>query len=106
MKKQPTIAALIPMRHASERVPGKNYRPIAGKLLYHHILETLLSVPEITQIVVDTDSPTILNELPTRFPSVIALERPENLRAGEIPMNDVLLNTTSKIQADWYLQTH
>ena len=56
------IVALVPMRHDSVRVPGKNYRPIAGKPLYHHILETLLACPEITQVVVDTDSPVILKD--------------------------------------------
>lgn len=100
------IAALVPMRHSSERVPGKNYRPLAGKPLYHYILETLLAVPEITRVVVDTDSPVILGELPEKFPAVLALERPAHLRAGEIPMNAVLLNTTARIEADWYLQTH
>ncbi len=102
----PSIAALLPMRHHSERVPGKNYRPIAGKPLFHYILETLLAVPEISQIAVDTDSPDILRGLADSFPSVIALERPAHLRAGETPMNEVLLHTTSQIQADWYLQTH
>ncbi|HUF38328.1 MAG TPA: acylneuraminate cytidylyltransferase family protein [Anaerolineales bacterium] len=100
------ITAIVPMRHTSERVPGKNYRPMAGKPLYHYILETLMAVPEIARIVVDTDSPAILEELPGRFPDVLALERPEHLRAGEIPMNAVLLNTTAQIEADWYLQTH
>jgi CMP-N-acetylneuraminic acid synthetase len=94
------------MRHNSERVPGKNYRPLAGRPLYHCIVETLLSVPEVTQIVVDTDSPVILEELPRRFPSVLALERPEHLRAGEISMNEVLLNTVGRLEADWFLQTH
>jgi CMP-N-acetylneuraminic acid synthetase len=94
------------MRHNSERVPGKNYRPLAGRPLYHHILETLLAVPEVRQVVVDTDSPAILEALPGRFPAVVALERPEHLRAGEIPMNEVLLNTTAGLDADWFLQTH
>lgn len=101
-----TIAALVPMRHSSERVPGKNYREMAGKPLYAYILETLLAVPEITHILVDTDSPTILTGVGERFPSAIALERPPHLRAGEIPMNEVLLHTTSQVEADWYLQTH
>jgi CMP-N-acetylneuraminic acid synthetase len=100
------ITAIVPMRHQSERVPGKNVRPLAGRPLYHYILETLLAVREIGQVVVDTDSPVILDELPRRFPSVTALERPEHLRAGEIPMNDVLLNTTSRLDADWFVQTH
>ncbi|RMG83439.1 MAG: acylneuraminate cytidylyltransferase family protein, partial [Bacteroidetes bacterium] len=37
------IAALVPMRHSSERVPGKNYRDFAGKPLYHHVIESLLA---------------------------------------------------------------
>jgi CMP-N-acetylneuraminic acid synthetase len=94
------------MRHNSERVPGKNFRSLAGRPLYHYILETLLSVPEVTQVVVDTDSPVILEALPRWFPGVLALERPEHLRAGEIPMNEVLLNTIGQLEADWFLQTH
>ena len=50
------LAALVPMRHHSQRVPGKNYRPLAGKPLYQHIIETLLAVPEIETVMVDTDS--------------------------------------------------
>ena len=41
------IIALVPMRHQSMRVPGKNYRDLAGKPLYH-ILNALLDVPELT----------------------------------------------------------
>ena len=56
-----TIVALVPMRHHSQRVPGKNYRPLAGKPLYQHIVETLLSVPEITSILIDTDSQPVMD---------------------------------------------
>ncbi len=98
--------ALVPMRHASERVPGKNYRPLAGKPLFHHILEALLTVEAIDQVAVDTDSPTIAAGIRTHFPTVALLERPAHLRAGETPMNEVLLHTTAQIEADWYLQTH
>ncbi len=100
------IAAIVPMRHSSERVPGKNYRPFAGKPLYHHIVENLLACDKIARVVIDTDSPLILEEAARIFPSVTLLERPEHLRAGEIPMNDVLLNTISQVEADFYLQTH
>ncbi|KAA3642752.1 MAG: acylneuraminate cytidylyltransferase family protein [Chloroflexi bacterium] len=101
-----TIAALVPMRHSSERVPGKNYRPMAGKPLFHHIIATLQKVPEIGQIVVDTDSSTIMDGLQEHFPEVVRLERPAHLRDGEIPMNEVLLHDTAQVEADFYLQTH
>jgi len=100
------LVAFVPMRHTSMRVPGKNYRLIAGKPLYGHILDTLLQVPEINQIVVDTDSLIILEGLAKDYPMVIGIERPEHLRADTVPMNDVLLHDTSFVQADWYLQTH
>jgi len=101
-----TIAALVPMRHHSQRVPGKNYRPLAGKPLFHHIIETLLAVPEITSIAVDTDSQPVMDGLRAHFPSVLVLERPETLRADDIPMNAILLHDTAQVEADFYLQTH
>lgn len=101
-----TIAALVPMRHHSQRVPGKNFRILAGKPLYQHIIETLLQVPEISQIVVDTDSELIIAGLSKSFPQVLVLRRPESLRADEIPMNAILSYDTSQVSADFYLQTH
>lgn len=100
------IVALVPMRHQSERVPGKNYRPLAGKPLFQHILDTLLVCPEIQQVAVDTDSPVIMESLRTQYPQVTIIERPAHLRAGTTPMNEVLLHDTAQIPADLYLQTH
>ena len=100
------IVALVPMRHHSQRVPGKNYRPLAGKPLFHHIIISLLTCPEITQVVVDTDSPAITNGLQEHFPQVSILERPERLRADDIATNEVLIYDISQVQADLYLQTH
>lgn len=100
------VVALVPMRHHSERVPGKNYRPLAGKPLYRHILDTLLAVPEISEVVIDTDSPVILEGLARDYPQVRAIERPVHLRDGGIPMNEILMHDTSLVPADLYLQTH
>lgn len=101
-----TIAALVPMRHHSQRVPGKNYRPLAGKPLYQHIIETLLDAPEITTIMVDTDSEPVMEGLRANFPQVKIIRRPEALRAPEIPMNEILAYDTAQVEADFYLQTH
>jgi CMP-N-acetylneuraminic acid synthetase len=100
------IVALVPMRHHSQRVPGKNYRVLAGKPLFHHIIETLLAVPEINQIVVDTDSEQVVDGLKRHFPSVMLINRPEHLRADDVPMNEILIHDTGQVQADFYLQTH
>ena len=100
------LVALVPMRHHSQRVPGKNYRSLAGKPLYQHIIETLLSVLEISTTVVDTDSDPVMKGLQRDFPQVVILPRPQNLRSDTISMNDILLYDTSRVKADFYLQTH
>ncbi len=100
------LAALVPMRHHSQRVPGKNYRPLAGKPLFHHIIETLLAVPEIDLVLVDTDSEPVLDGLRRFFPTVKRILRPGHLRADDVPMNEILLHDTAQVEADFYLQTH
>jgi CMP-N-acetylneuraminic acid synthetase len=100
------LAALVPMRHHSQRVPGKNYRPLAGKPLFHHIIETLLAVPAIETVMVDTDSEPVMDGLRANFPQVKIINRPESLRADDVPMNDILLHDTAQVEADFYLQTH
>jgi CMP-N-acetylneuraminic acid synthetase len=100
------IAALVPMRHHSQRVPGKNYRPLAGKPLYQHIVETLLAVPALNEVVVDTDSEPIMDGLRQNFPNVKIIHRPKALRADMVPMNEILMYDTEQVQADYFLQTH
>jgi CMP-N-acetylneuraminic acid synthetase len=100
------ITALVPMRHSSERVPGKNYRDFSGKPLFHHIIDTLLSCPLIDKVVIDTDSPVVIEQAKHAFPEVLVLVRPEHLRDGGIPMNEVLLNSINQVASDFYLQTH
>jgi CMP-N-acetylneuraminic acid synthetase len=102
----PRVVALLPMRHGSERVAGKNHRPLGGMPLYQHVLRTLLEVRGIDEVVVDTDSPPILEEAARLFPRVRLLERPEPLRGGLVPMNDVLAHDVALCPADLYLQTH
>jgi CMP-N-acetylneuraminic acid synthetase len=101
-----TIAALLPMRHTSERVPGKNYRLFAGIPLYKHMLAGLLQCPLIDQIAIDTDSPVIQQQICQEFPHVRLINRPEHLTGGLTPMNEILLYDVSQVEADFYLQTH
>ena len=100
------VVALVPMRHESERVPQKNFRLLAGKPLYAHILETLQGCEQVEQIVVDTDSPTIWEGIEAGFPEIVLLDRPERLRGGHVPMNEVLAHDVAEVPAPFYLQTH
>ncbi len=100
------IVAIVPIRHSSERVPGKNYRAFAGKPLYLRIVSTLLSCEEISAVMIDTDSDVIMEDVAVSFPSVILYRRPSHLCSGMTSMNEVLLNSVRQIDADFYLQTH
>lgn len=101
-----SIVAFMPMRHSSERVHGKNYRDFNGKPLFHHAVSTMLAVPKISKIVIDTDSPTIMEQCAEFFPTVDCINRPERLLGGETPMTDVLQYDASQYPSEWYLQTH
>ena len=94
------------MRHHSQRVANKNFRPLAGRPLFYHIIDSLLACSEITQVVVDTDSQPIMQGMQQIFPDVRILERPEYLRGDTVSMNEVLLYDTSQVESDYYLQTH
>ncbi len=100
------ITALVPMRHHSQRVPGKNYRPLGGKPLFHHIISTLQAVPEIGEIIVDTDSPVIKEGLLTHFPSVTVFDRPDQLCGDATSMNEIIAYDVSQRESEFFLQTH
>jgi CMP-N-acetylneuraminic acid synthetase len=100
------VVAIVPMRHESERIRGKNYRLMGGVPLFHHIISTLLSCQLVSRTVIDTDSDVIHEDASRSFPEVEVVERPPDLRNGAVSMNDVLLNDVRRIEADVYLQTH
>ena len=101
-----SIVAFVPMRHSSERVVGKNYRRLGGKPLFHHIVESLLACSHIDQVVIDTDSPLIMEDARAAFPTVRIIERPQHLLGADVPMNQVLLHDICEVAGDLYLQTH
>ena len=107
MSSRHRLVALMPMRHSSERVPGKNYRPFGdGRPLFNHMVDVMLSCPQIDKIVIDTDSELIKEQCTEQFPDVVVLDRPQHLLGGMTPMNDVLLHDISEVPSEFYLQTH
>lgn len=101
------VTALVPMRHSSERVPGKNYRMFGDAPLFHHIVRTLLACPEIVEVVIDTDSEVIAGQVAASFPAVRVIERPDELLGGDVPMNTIIAHD-ARVLSDRpvLLQTH
>ncbi|MEO1717630.1 MAG: acylneuraminate cytidylyltransferase family protein [Planctomycetota bacterium] len=102
----PTVTAIVPMRHSSERIPHKNFTDFRGKPLFCHIVDSLFESRGVDSVVIDTDSDRIRDECADRYPSALVLERPAHLRDGGISMNEVLLNCIGQLDGDNFLQTH
>ena len=47
---------IIPIKHSSNRVPGKNYRDFNGKPLMKIVLNTIIQSKLLDTIVIDTNS--------------------------------------------------
>jgi CMP-N-acetylneuraminic acid synthetase len=74
--------------------------------LFHHILNTLGLVQELSGIWINTDSPEIKQGVQDFFPGVQLINRPDSLCGDLVSMNKILLHDVRQIDADIYLQTH
>jgi len=104
------ICIIVPIKHNSERVPGKNFRDFNGKPLFHIVLNTLLKSNYINHIYIDTNSPIVMESIKTDFKDTMisTYERPLELQSGDTPTNVLLENiiTNLNLDYDYYLQTH
>lgn len=101
-----SVTAIVPMKGHSARVPNKNIRPMCGRPLFHWIMRSLLHVPEITQVVIETDADHIADDARATFPGITILRRPKELEGDDVPMNRLLEFHMSALKAPLYLQTH
>lgn len=104
---KPRIVALLPMKAHSARVSGKNFRDFCGKPLFRWILDTLLSVDEIDQVIINTDARDILADhgLVDNDRVHIRDRKPE-ICGDFVSMNFVLADDVANVDADIYLMTH
>lgn len=101
------IISLLPMKDNSERVPNKNLKDFAGKPLYHRTMNVLLESKYIDEVVVNTDSERIKEDLLKNFPnSVIINHRPQEIVGDMVSMNKIIEYDVSQFEADLYIQTH
>ena len=99
--------ALLPMKANSQRVKGKNFRPLHGKPLFRWILDSLLSLEEIDAVVINTDARDILAENGlTEGDRVVIRDRRSELCGDEVSMNLILADDVANVEADTYLMTH
>lgn len=71
------ITAVIPIRTGSQRVKDKNLRSFANTNLMELKIKTLLQVPELDAIVVNTNSELAINIVHEKYPNVKTHRREE-----------------------------
>lgn len=101
------ITALLPMKAHSARVPGKNFRALAGRPLFRWILDSLLEVEQIDAVVINTDARRELAAAGLEeSPRVVIRDRKPEICGDDVSMNLVLADDVAAMPADLYLMTH
>ena len=102
----PKIKALIFMKEYSERVPNKNIRDFCGKPLFHYILESLSKSKYINEIIINTDSQKIAKNAKEFFNVTIHMRPDYLLKIDSNEANLIIEDDISKIDCEYFIQTH
>lgn len=82
------VLGIVPARKGSKRVPDKNFRNFGGKPLFTHVVDSALKSTLLTDIVISTDHPKIIEYATLNYPGVRALSRPPELSEDGSPALD------------------
>ena len=102
----PKIKALIFMKEYSERVPNKNIRDFCGKPLFYYILEALSKSKYIDEIIINTDSKKIAKNAKEFFDVTIHMRPEYLLKINSNEANLIIEDDISKIDCEYFIQTH
>ncbi|MGH8507219.1 MAG: cytidylyltransferase domain-containing protein [Gammaproteobacteria bacterium] len=106
MRPEGTIA-LLPLKGHSERVPGKNFRRLGERPLFVWMLDTLLAIPTISHIVINTDASGVLFKDGLRQSErILVRDRKPELCGDLISMNRIIEDDITAVPGDAYLMTH
>ena len=95
--------AFVPIRLNSKRVVGKNLKLLGDKPLLQYILETLVKVPQLTDIYVYCSQESIRPYLPK---GVKFLKRDTSLDSDETLGCEIYEAFTKAVDADVYMLAH
>lgn len=101
------IVALLPMKANSERIKGKNFKLLNNKPLFQWILDSLLSLPEVSKVVINTDARSILADHGLVDTERIQIrDRKPEICGDFVSMNLIIADDIANVPADVYLMTH
>lgn len=96
------VVAFLPAKGSSNRIENKNTALLDSKPLFLHTLEKLVSIKEIDDVYLDTESEEVIN-LASHVNCKI-LRRDPKLSSNNTNGNQLLLNEINQVDADIYIQ--
>lgn len=102
------MIALLPMKEHSERVRGKNIKPLNGMPLFFYVADTLKDTDLFRLLAINTDSGEIAKLAKDRYGNWAAIiERPPELVGDHVPMNLIIAHDIALLGQKYdYFQTH
>ncbi len=97
------VAAFVPIKLNSQRLPHKNTLPIAGKPLCYHICRTLTEVKGIDETYVYCSDQKVTDYLPK---NVIFLKRDACLDGDLVKGKEIYERFIAEVDADIYILAH
>jgi CMP-N-acetylneuraminic acid synthetase/regulator of RNase E activity RraA len=99
------IIAVIPVKSTSSRVQSKNIRLLCNKPLFLHTLDKLLTIDELNEVWIDTDSMDIINlAIDYGYEGFKYFIRDEKYATNKTDGNTLLENEINHIDSDAYIQ--
>lgn len=100
------VKALIFMKGYSERVPGKNMRPLCGRPLFHWILDALNDSGLVSEIIINTDSAEIAASAQQNFDVTIHMRPDYLLTIQSDEATQIMDYDLNKTDGEYFIQTH
>ena len=101
------LVALLPMKANSNRVPNKNFKSFDGKPLFLWVLGTLLDIPAIEIVVINTDArQTLSNHGIEETNRILIRDRPIEICGDTVSMNSIIADDIESVPSTSYLMTH
>ncbi|WP_299609646.1 HAD-IA family hydrolase [uncultured Tateyamaria sp.] len=97
------VAALVPLKLHSRRLPNKNFLRLGDHPLARHVFETLAAVETLDDVYCYCSKPQVMQLLPE---TVRFLARPERLDQDNVKANELFRYAVERIPADLIVLCH
>ena len=101
------IAAILPFKKNSERVPNKNFKLLGDKELYKWMLDKLIRMERISQVIINTDARNEIERSNLIESKKIKIrDRKKTICGDFVGMNEIIKDDLLNSEFDFYIQTH